>query len=123
MLSSLSVEATSGFVLWTAGAGRRAIHAAVLKEVGAKGAFDGIRFDGKTDPQIVREMLSAAGHSGTDNGEMVEQIQPMSEGDRSAILDYVSRLEPPPELQAPPGWQNPDFAPRGANGDARRNAR
>jgi hypothetical protein len=26
------------------------------------------------------------------------------------MLDYVSRLEPPEELQAPEGWQNPDFA-------------
>ena len=27
-----------------------------------------------------------------------------------AVLDYVSRLEPPEELRATPGWRNPDFA-------------
>jgi len=62
-----------GTVLWTAGAGRRAINAAVLKEVGA-GAFDGIRFDGKTDPQIVSEMLAAAGRPSVGNREIVERI-------------------------------------------------
>jgi cytochrome c553 len=46
------------------------------------------------------------------SAEMIEQIQGMSESDRNAILDYVSRLEPAPELQAPPGWHNPDFIQR-----------
>ncbi|MDX1570354.1 MAG: c-type cytochrome [Xanthomonadales bacterium] len=43
------------------------------------------------------------------NPEMVEQIQNFSDAEVEAILDYVSRLEPPRELQAPPGWKNPDF--------------
>ena len=43
------------------------------------------------------------------NAEMVEQIQGFGEEDISAIMDYVSRLTPPPELRAPPGWENPDF--------------
>ncbi|MEM9304578.1 MAG: c-type cytochrome [Pseudomonadota bacterium] len=43
------------------------------------------------------------------NAEMVAQIQGFEDSDISAIMDYVSRMEPPPEFQAPPGWKNPDF--------------
>jgi phosphoglycolate phosphatase len=50
-----------GTILLTAGAGRRAIVAALADEVRDTSAFAGIRFDGKTDPQIVAEMLAAAG--------------------------------------------------------------
>jgi phosphoglycolate phosphatase-like HAD superfamily hydrolase len=50
-----------GTILLTAGAGRRAIVAALAGEVGDTPAFHDIRFDGKTDPQIVAEMLEAAG--------------------------------------------------------------
>lgn len=51
-----------GTLLWTDGAGRRAIRAALLAEMGTAGPIDGYCLDGKTDPQIVRELLSAAGH-------------------------------------------------------------
>jgi cytochrome c553 len=44
------------------------------------------------------------------HAEMTAQIEGIDEKQMSAVLDYVSRLEPPPELQAPPGWSNPDFA-------------
>lgn len=44
------------------------------------------------------------------NPEMVAQIQGFDDREAHALLDYVSRLEPPAELQAPPGWHNPDFA-------------
>lgn len=50
-----------GTLLWTDGAGRRAIHRALLDEHGTAGPIDTYRFDGKTDPQIVRELLSEAG--------------------------------------------------------------
>jgi cytochrome c553 len=46
------------------------------------------------------------------NAEMVDQIQGFEERETHAVLDYVSRLEPAIELQAPPGWHNPDFADR-----------
>ena len=46
-----------GTILLTAGAGRRAIIAALSEDVGHVPAFDTIRFDGKTEPQIVSEML------------------------------------------------------------------
>lgn len=42
--------------------------------------------------------------------EMVAQIEDFEDWEIRAVLDYVSRLEPPPELQAPEGWLNPDFA-------------
>jgi cytochrome c553 len=44
------------------------------------------------------------------NPEMASQIQGFDERQTHAVLDWVSRLEPPAELQAPPGWHNPDFA-------------
>ena len=50
-----------GTILLTAGAGRRALVAALAGEVADTSAFDRIRFDGKTDPQIVAELLEAAG--------------------------------------------------------------
>ena len=44
------------------------------------------------------------------DAEMAEQIQAFEEKEVHAVLDYVSRLVPPEELQAPPDWKNPDFA-------------
>ncbi len=43
------------------------------------------------------------------NPDMVEQIKNFTEKDEIAVLDYVSRLKPPKEKLAEPGWQNPDF--------------
>ena len=48
-----------GTILLTAGAGRRAILAALSEEVGPVPAFAAIRFDGKTDPQIVADWRAA----------------------------------------------------------------
>lgn len=44
------------------------------------------------------------------NPEMVAQIRGFGDRETHAVLDYVSRLEPPEELRAPPGWHNPDFS-------------
>jgi cytochrome c553 len=41
--------------------------------------------------------------------EMVAQIKGFGDREMRAVLDYVSRLQPPEELQAPSGWSNPDF--------------
>jgi phosphoglycolate phosphatase-like HAD superfamily hydrolase len=60
-MPSLVLFDIDGTLLLTAGAGRRAIVAALGEEVDDPRAFEGIRFDGKTDPQIVAEMLEAAG--------------------------------------------------------------
>lgn len=51
-----------GTLLWTDGAGRRAIRQALIEEMGTAGPIDGYRLDGKTDPQIIEELLTAAGH-------------------------------------------------------------
>ena len=50
-----------GTLLWTDGAGRRAIHRALIEIFGETGPADH-RFDGKTDPQIVRELMRVVGH-------------------------------------------------------------
>jgi cytochrome c553 len=44
------------------------------------------------------------------NPEMVAQIQGFGDRETHAVLDFVSRLEPPAAIKAPPGWKNPDFA-------------
>lgn len=62
-----------GTILLTSGAGRRAIVAA-LGEVGDNGAFGQVRFGGKTDPQIVAELLEAAGDQEPPTRERVDAI-------------------------------------------------
>jgi len=44
------------------------------------------------------------------NPEMAAQIRTFADRETHAVLDWVSRLEPPAALRAPPGWKNPDFA-------------
>jgi phosphoglycolate phosphatase len=63
-----------GTILLTAGAGRRAILAALGEEVGSSAAFGQVRFDGKTDPQIVTELLESAGYQGPHGSERVSAI-------------------------------------------------
>ena len=63
-----------GTLLWTDGAGRRAIQRALVDEAGTAGPIDRYRFDGKTDPQIVRDLLSLAGHSGAENATVIQAV-------------------------------------------------
>ena len=63
-----------GTMLWTDGAGRSAIRRALATELGIEAPFDEVRFDGKTDPQIIREILELADHP-----------NPESEGDIAAV--------------------------------------
>lgn len=63
-----------GTILLTAGAGRRAIVAAISEQVGPTAALHRVRFDGKTDPQIVAELLEAAGHPGPHQPNRVQQL-------------------------------------------------
>jgi phosphoglycolate phosphatase len=63
-----------GTILLTTGAGRRAIMAAVTEEVGHVAGMGEVRFDGKTDPQIVTELLEAAGHPGPHRSEWVKAL-------------------------------------------------
>ena len=50
-----------GTILWTDGAGRRAIHSALMEVFGSIGPAD-YWFDGKTDRQIVRDLMRLEGH-------------------------------------------------------------
>jgi len=63
-----------GTLLWTDGAGRRAIHRALIAEAGTAGPIDSYRFDGKTDPQIVTELLTLAGHPEADDEARVAAV-------------------------------------------------
>jgi phosphoglycolate phosphatase-like HAD superfamily hydrolase len=49
-----------GTILWTDGAGRRAMEAALLEHFGTTGPAS-YRYDGKTDAQIVRETMRESG--------------------------------------------------------------
>ncbi|GAC1513929.1 MAG: HAD hydrolase-like protein [Gemmatimonadaceae bacterium] len=49
-----------GTILWTDGAGRRAMAESLVHHVGTAGPA-GYRYDGKTDPQIVRDLMRLAG--------------------------------------------------------------
>ena len=72
-----------GTILLTSGAGRRAIIDTLAAEVADCSGFHQIRFDGKTDPQIVTEMLTAAGHADPANPERLATL----------CQRYVDRLE------------------------------
>ncbi len=50
-----------GTLLWTDGAGRRAIHRSIRDVLGIEHPAAGFRFDGRTDPEIVRLLAAAAG--------------------------------------------------------------
>lgn len=72
-----------GTILQSAGAGRRAIHSALAVFGVDLAKADGIRFDGKTDPQIVIELLHASGDPTPDDSARI-----------SAVLDlYLTHLE------------------------------
>ena len=51
-----------GTILWSDGAGRRAMQRALTEAFGSSGNAD-YRYDGKTDMQIVRDLMRMEGHS------------------------------------------------------------
>ena len=84
---------------------------------GAKGEGDAKTYSPRIQAQhynyLVRQFeWIRDGKRRNSNKEMVQQIQEIPAADMSAILDWVSRLEPLEELQAPAGWKNPDFDSR-----------
>jgi len=62
-----------GTLLLSDGAGRRAIHRALIEIFGDTGPQDH-RFDGKTDPQIVRELMRSVGHEDAHIDDRMEQL-------------------------------------------------
>jgi phosphoglycolate phosphatase len=72
-----------GTLLLSAGAGRRAITRTLARLVPDTACFERVRFDGKTDPQIVAELLEAAGHPSAADREVVHRV----------CRDYVAVLE------------------------------
>src|SRR4051812_29009144 len=60
MVKTLVLFDIDGTILWTAGAARRAVHRAVEEVFGARPPAEH-EFDGKTDPQIVRELMLRVG--------------------------------------------------------------
>ncbi|UCD23730.1 MAG: HAD hydrolase-like protein [Gemmatimonadota bacterium] len=63
-----------GTLLWTDGAGRSAIRQALIMEMGTAGPVDDHAFAGKTDPQIVRELLTAADHPQAHSESDAERV-------------------------------------------------
>jgi phosphoglycolate phosphatase-like HAD superfamily hydrolase len=91
-----------GTILLSAGAGRRAILAALEREYGSCDAWGEIRFDGKTDPQILGELLSAAGREAECTAERIAELgrayvallgeELARNGHRSTVLPGVPQI-------------------------------
>lgn len=66
---------------------------------------------GQHYPYLVRQFeWIARGKRRNADPEMVKQIEEFSAEDISAIMDYTSRISPPPDRLGAPEWKNPDFA-------------
>lgn len=63
-----------GTLLSSDGAGRGAIRNALLDEMGTTGPIDDFRFDGKTDPQIVRDLMQAVDHPDAESDIHVQAV-------------------------------------------------
>ncbi len=63
-----------GTLLLSAGAGRRAIHSALGERGVDLAPVSGVRFDGKTDPQIIVELLAAAGDPAPEEPVRVAEL-------------------------------------------------
>jgi phosphoglycolate phosphatase-like HAD superfamily hydrolase len=70
-----------GTILLTDGAGKRAIHRALIEVFGGTGP-ENHRFDGKTDPQIVRELMRLEGHG---DAHIDEHMSPLFD----RYVDYL----------------------------------
>jgi phosphoglycolate phosphatase-like HAD superfamily hydrolase len=63
-----------GTLLLSAGAGRRAIHAALAEFGLSPGPASSVRFDGKTDPQIIVELFAEAGDPKPDEPARITRV-------------------------------------------------
>jgi len=65
---------------------------------------------GQHYPYLIRQFDAIRdGRRKNADPEMVKQIKSFSLEQEAAVLDYTSRLRPPPEKLAAEGWLNPDF--------------
>ncbi len=62
-----------GTLLWTKGAGRRAMERALAANIGTSGPTEH-RYDGKTDRQIIREAMSMSGFADADVESKMEPV-------------------------------------------------
>jgi phosphoglycolate phosphatase-like HAD superfamily hydrolase len=62
-----------GTILWSDGAGRRAVFQSLEEHFGNSGPGEH-RFDGKTDPQIVRELMRHAGVADADIDARLDEV-------------------------------------------------
>jgi len=95
--------------------GEKLYHENCVRCHGEAGAGDGAKFIPRIQAQHYRYLVRQLewirdAKRRNANPEMTAQIHDFGERETRAVADYVSRLEPPVDLQAPPGWQNPDFA-------------
>lgn len=74
MKSRLVLFDIDGTLLLSAGAGRRAILAALEAELQGCETAGEVRFDGKTDPQILCELLAAAGHADAPTSRILDEL-------------------------------------------------
>jgi len=82
-----------GTLLSSHGAGRRAMEAALIEVFGSSGA-PGYRYDGKTDRQIVRDLMRGQGHDdATINARMPQVVEAYVAGLRRELAAPHTRVE------------------------------
>ncbi len=99
-----------GTILLTAGAGRRAVTRAVAEHFPLTDEALKVRFDGKTDPLIVMELLAASGHPDPLDPHIIREVceryvdyleEELTRSQDTTILPGVVRLLE--TLEATPG--------------------
>jgi len=78
-----------GTILWTDGAGRRAVFQALEEHFGKSGPGEH-RFDGKTDPQIVRELMR---HAGVSDGDIEARLDLVLDRYLALLRDELASVE------------------------------
>lgn len=95
-----------GTLLWSDGTGRRAMESALVEVFGTTGA-PGYRYDGKTDRQIVRELMRGHGHEDEHIDARIEELlglyltrleRELAEGERrptlcAGVMEVLADLE------------------------------
>jgi phosphoglycolate phosphatase-like HAD superfamily hydrolase len=89
MSTKLVLFDIDGTILSGGGAGKRAVTRALVEVFGSAGPTDH-RFDGKTDPQIVRELMRLEGHGDSHIDERMPRL----------LARYLEHLDE--ELRRPP---------------------